>query len=291
MAEHGSYYVPHKSSLPIVNAIGMFFFGLGSVEVMTSPREGMILIGIGTIIIFVNLCVWFAEIIRESQAGLHDAQMNRTYRWGMFWFLFAQAFLLLTFLGAMGFIRIFSLPGMAGIGPYPMQLTHLLMWPNFVDNWPLLVNPNPQEFPGPLSGPPINWFSSLAALPLLITAVLMAVAQKSILAGKQMRLVACLVLVCIAGLIFAVMHAYTVYTALVYAKIILSSGIYGTLFFTINFVLALNLVVALIFSLVVMVRAMLGHFTVGKDFSIEASAWLWYFLLAAWIIVFVSLFF
>jgi cytochrome c oxidase subunit 3 len=282
----GSYYVPEKSSLPIVNALGMFFFGLGSIEVMTSLHTGMILLGIGSLILVVNMVMWFCAIIRENQTGKHDVQMYQTYVWGMFWFLVAQAFFVLLFLGAMFYIRTFTLNWLAGHGPYEYQLTHLLMWPDFHYHWPLLQNPNPTEFIGPRAAAPINVLSIMSLIPMALAAIFVYTAQESVKVTKRARLIWSLAIVNLAGIVFGIIHGYGMYVAIVYYRITLVSGIYGSLFFMVNFVLWLNLLVALIFSIVVMVRAMRGHFNSQNDFSINAAAWLWYFLLGAWLLIF-----
>ncbi len=33
---------------------------------------------------------WFGNVIRESRAGLYSAQMDRSFRWGMSWFIFSR---------------------------------------------------------------------------------------------------------------------------------------------------------------------------------------------------------
>ncbi|MBL4647791.1 MAG: cytochrome c oxidase subunit 3 [Gammaproteobacteria bacterium] len=283
----GSYYVPKHSALPIVSAIGLFFLGIGSIEVFESPQIAFALFGLGGVILALNLIVWFSSIIRESRTGLHDRQMNRTYYWGMFWFMIAQTFFALVFLGSMVYVRAFVIPGLGGEGSEAFRLTHLLLWPNFTAAWPLLTNPAAQEFVGPSSALVINIYSWISTAIMLLSGCTMWLATCALKASQKVRLSLAIGATLLCAFLFTLVHGYSIVGAIYYYKLTIFSGIYGSLFFMINVVLLLNLLVSTLFLLVVFMRSLAGHFTAENQFSVKALSWLWYFIVALWMVIFV----
>src|SRR5579872_7235998 len=110
--QHGSYYVPAYSGWPIIASIGLFCLALGSLNFDSS--WGFTVFIIGAAILAVTLVFWFRTVIRESRQGLYDTQMDRTFRWGMFWFLFVVFCFFGTILGALIYVRWAVLPSLAG---------------------------------------------------------------------------------------------------------------------------------------------------------------------------------
>ena len=44
----------------------------------------------GGLLLAYMLFGWFGAVIKESRAGLYSAQMDRSFRWGMTWFIFRR---------------------------------------------------------------------------------------------------------------------------------------------------------------------------------------------------------
>ena len=87
---------------------------------------------------------WFGTVIRENQAGLYDnKQLDRSFRWGMCWFIFSEVMFFGAFFGALFYARVWSVPWLGGEGSG--ALSHILLWPNFNAHWPLLQNPDPHQ--------------------------------------------------------------------------------------------------------------------------------------------------
>ena len=55
---------------------------------------------------------WFGAVVREGRAGLYSAQMDRSFRWGMSWFIFSEVM----FFGAL-------FAGSQPLPTYPQNLT------------------------------------------------------------------------------------------------------------------------------------------------------------------------
>ncbi|WP_034042690.1 cytochrome c oxidase subunit 3, partial [Pseudomonas aeruginosa] len=152
MASHEHYYVPAQSKWPIIASIGLLVtvFGLGTWfnDLTAGHKEshGPWIFFVGGLIIAYMLFGWFGNVIRESRAGLYSAQMDRSFRWGMSWFIFSEVMFFAAFFGALFYVRHFAGPWLGGEGA--KGVAHML-WPNFQYSWPLLQTPDPKLFPPP----------------------------------------------------------------------------------------------------------------------------------------------
>ncbi len=111
----GSYYVPAKSYWPILGSLatGFMMVGLGSQLVYGSTS---LLIAIGVISVIAVMAFWFRDVINESHLGLYDSQMDRSFRWGMGWFIFSEVMFFAAFFGALFYVRMFAIPWLGGEG-------------------------------------------------------------------------------------------------------------------------------------------------------------------------------
>lgn len=287
MAEHGTYYVPAHSSRPITSAIGLFFLGLGSIFLTENPHVGFVLLGVGGLILGLTLIFWFRDVILENRKGLHDAQMDRTYRWGMFWYMFSQLMLVGTFFGALLFIRVFSIPGMAGMRDDASQLTHLLLWPNFSGGWPLLQNPNPTEYLGPHAIMTAWGWPAINTLIIALSVIFVLVAG-SVLKRERYTLFSGLVLsLFLLTVTISVIQIVSLMSAVGHYGITLGSGIYGSTFVLINFLMLLNMVASAIILAVLTPRSFARHFTSKQHFAIDAATWMWLMIAGLWLLTFI----
>src|SRR5690606_18163798 len=75
---------------------------------------------------------WFGTVIRESQAKMYNDQVDKSFRWGMSWFIFSEVMFFSAFFGALFYTRIYTIPWLAGMDPG----TNELLWPGFEAAWP-----------------------------------------------------------------------------------------------------------------------------------------------------------
>lgn len=171
MATHEHYYVPAQSKWPIIATIGMFVtvFGLATwfndLKAARPESHGPLIFFVGGLLLAYMLFGWFGAVIKESRAGLYSAQLDRSFRWGMSWFIFSEVMFFIAFFGALFYVRHISGPALGGEGT--KGLAHML-WPNFQFVWPLLENPDSKLFP-----PPKDVISPWG-LPLLNTVILVS---------------------------------------------------------------------------------------------------------------------
>ena len=151
------YFIADPSFWPIIGSIGLFCTVLGLVQILHHDATGPFIMGGGIILLLTTMFGWFGHVVKESLAGLHSEQMDRTYRWGMLWFIVSEIALFGIFFFALFYTRLFTIPELSG-APFEFAkdlmltkgaATHKYLWPQFQGVWPLLSNPNPKLFPGP----------------------------------------------------------------------------------------------------------------------------------------------
>lgn len=86
----GHYYVPAPSKWPIVGSSALVFMGFGAALTMNKLPLGYGLLAIGFAILVYMLFGWFGDVIRESEAGIYHAQEDKSFRWGMTWFILSE---------------------------------------------------------------------------------------------------------------------------------------------------------------------------------------------------------
>lgn len=144
MATHEHYYVPAQSKWPIIATVGMFVtvFGLATwfndLKAARPESHGPLIFFVGSLLLAYMLFGWFGAVIKESRAGLYSAQLDRSFRWGMSWFIFSEVMFFIAFFGALFYVRQIAGPALGGEGS--KGIAHML-WPNFEFVWPLLENP------------------------------------------------------------------------------------------------------------------------------------------------------
>jgi len=67
----------------------------------------------------------------------------------------------------------------------------------------------------------------------------------------------------------------------------LGSGIYGSTFYMLTGFHGFHVTVGAIMLLVMMIRAMRGHFTSEHHFGFEGAAWYWHFVDVVWLGLFI----
>ena len=96
---NGGYYLPEPSHWPIVGSIGMFTT-LGGFAFFLNGGTPWVM-AVGAVILLVMLFGWFGTVISESERGLYNDQVDRSFRMGMLWFIFSEIFFFLAFFGAL----------------------------------------------------------------------------------------------------------------------------------------------------------------------------------------------
>jgi cytochrome c oxidase subunit III len=131
----GAYYVPHGSHWPIVGSVGLgvLVVGIGMSFNGHTPM-GQWIMAAGAAIMLYMIFGWFRTVIGESRSGLYNAQVDRSFRQGMGWFIFSEVMFFGAFFGALFYARVLAVPWLGGEGTG--LSTNLFLWPEFEAAWP-----------------------------------------------------------------------------------------------------------------------------------------------------------
>jgi cytochrome c oxidase subunit 3 len=283
---HGGYYVPQPSHWPIVGSIGLFLttggFAMALPAKSGDPMGSLAVMYAGFAILVVMLFGWFGTVIKESQSGLYNAQVDRSFRMGMTWFIFSEVMFFAAFFGALYYIRIFADPWLGGAGNN--LSTNEWLYPEYTSQWPTNGPGNVGgEFQtmGPWGIPAIN------TLILLSSGVTVTWAHWGLKKANRSQLILGLLATVVLGFVFVGFQAYEYIHAYTDLNLKLTSGAYGSTFYMLTGFHGLHVSIGAIMLLVIMLRSMKGHFTEENHFAFEAAAWYWHFVDVVWLGLFI----
>ncbi len=293
MAGEGTYYVPEQSKLPIFASLGLFLTVFGAAGWMNGGGPTTFIIGFG--VMAVVLWAWFSTVITENMAGLNDAQLKRSYVWGMGWFIFSEVMFFAAFFGALYYIRNISLPELGGD-----NTTNQILWSGFSEVWPLMTTPdmavngaNAKVF-----GPDINMSVTTAEsiftwLPFWNTAVLLTssvtvhFAHTALKNHNKKGFNLWLGITVALGIIFLFLQAAE-YIHAYDENLKINTGVYGTTFFMLTGFHGAHVTLGTFMLLIMWLRSVLkGHFKHEDCFGFEAASWYWHFVDVVWVGLFI----
>jgi len=288
--KYEKYYVPEQSAWPIIGAIGLFIlaFGAGNFIQQTTGKFvaneggwGWMVMALGFAIILYMLWGWWKDAIRESKEGLYSAQMDRSFKQGMLWFISSEVMFFAAFFGGLLYARQFVMPWLGGEGNN--FETHALLWPEFVPQWPMTETPGGDTTTG----------MGAWGLPAINTAILLTsswtltIAHHALKDGNRQALLNYTVVTAVLGIIFIALQALEYHEAYSEMGLTLGSGIYGSTFFMLTGFHGFHVTLGTIFIIVMSVRCAQGDFTKENHFAYEAGAWYWHFVDVVWLFLFI----
>lgn len=276
------YFIAKPSQWPILGSSSLFLILVGAINVIHDNWFGHYFLAFGALLFIYMLHGWFSAVINESTHGMHNKQMDRTYRWGMFWFIASEVAFFGAFFGTLFYARLDSVPILGGATD-----THTFLWPKFIAAWPLLKNPNPHLFPGATEVVPIWGIPALNTLLLLSSAIAVTWALWALKENRRLQMNIGLGITILLGLSFLTMQAFEYHEAYTHFHLTLASGIYGTTFFMLTGFHAAHVTVGLTMLIVILIRCLKGHFDPKHHFGFEAVSWYWHFVDVVWLFLFI----
>ncbi|WP_188008736.1 cytochrome c oxidase subunit 3 [Grimontia hollisae] len=282
-AQYENYYVPAQSKWPIVGAVALFFVAMGAGSTVAGLFGGngpwMLLMGIGVLLFM--LFGWFRDVIHESMNGMYSAQMDRSFRQGMSWFIFSEVMFFAAFFGALFYARLVAVPWLGGAGNNAM--TAALLWPEFIPTWPLEKTPGGIETTamGAWGLPLVN------TLILLASSITVYIAHVAMEQGNRKKLTVFLAATVALGWLFLGLQVEEYVHAYQELNLRLDSGIYGTTFFMLTGFHGMHVLMGSIILFIVWLRVLKGHMTPKHHFAFQAGAWYWHFVDVVWLCLFV----
>ena len=283
-AAHGSdkYYIPHGSKWPAVGAVTLFVTMLGTAAVLNGSSMGPWIAYLGLAGVAYMFFGWFGTVIDESQRGLYNAGVDRSFRMGMTWFIFSEVMFFAAFFGALYYARQLSVPWLGGEGSRFM--TNLFLWPDFEATWP---TNGPAGIGGDFETIPAFGLPAINTAILLTSGVTITIAHHALKAGNRGVLKIFLALTFLLGFAFVGLQAEEYIHAYRELNLTLGSGVYGSTFFMLTGFHGLHVTIGAIMLLVIWLRVMKGHFTPTHHFAFEATAWYWHFVDVVWLGLFI----
>ena len=284
--KNSEYYLPAPSYWPIIGSIGLFLFFIGFANWLHKNAIGPYLFFIGTCIMIVMMFGWFGTVIRENRAGLlNHKKVDRSFRWGMVWFIFSEVMFFGAFFGALFYARVLSVPWLGGVGHG--QMTHLLLWPSFHAAWPVYVNPNPADFKGPKSIMQAWGIPAVNTLLLLSSGATITIAHWALLKSKRTLMLIAQTCTILLGIAFLCLQVYEYGLAYTEKGLKLNSGIYGTTFFMLTGFHGAHVTIGTIGLVVILYRMFRQDFNRRNHFGFEAMSWYWHFVDVVWLALFI----
>lgn len=283
--EYEKYYVPAQSPWPFVGACALFLLAVGAANVtieVTRGKEGFgtYILGAGFVTLFVMLFGWFRNQIHESMSGLYSAQLGRSYRQGMAWFIFSEVMFFAAFFGALFYARAIAVPWLGGSSNN--QMTNEVLWPGFQAMWPLI------ETPGGVTTEAMPW----TGLPLyntvilLISSVTCHMAHVALENAKRKQILIWLGITVLLGCIFMYLQIAEYIHAYSEMGLTLQSGVYGNTFFMLTGFHGFHVTLGTVILLILWLRVAKGHFTPENHFAFQAGSWYWHFVDVVWVMLF-----
>ncbi len=289
MAHHkveNKYYLPSPSSWPLKGSIALICTVVGAANWLHNAWFGPYLMFFGILMLIYMIYGWFGTVIQENRAGiLQNKQVDRSFRWGMCWFIFSEVMFFGAFFGALFYVRIFVLPILGGQSHE--VASHLVLWPGFQEAWPLLKNPNPGAFMGPESVMEAWGIPAINTLILLTSGLTITVAHWSLLKNRRNTMLIFQFLTVVLGVVFLCLQAHEYSIAYVEKGLTLGSGIYGTTFFMLTGFHGLHVTIGTIGLIVILYRMLKRDFNKHNHFAFEAVSWYWHFVDVVWLFLFV----
>ena len=279
-----AYYIPNPSHWPIVGTLGLTATLAGASLMLLDSAPGFWLMALGVLVVLLMMFGWFGTVIHESESATYNAQVDLSFRWGMFWFIFSEVMFFAAFFGALYYARQYSLPWLGGEGAGVM--TNAYLWPGYEALWPYTAN-GPDRVGGDFAHMGAWGLPALNTLILLTSGATVTWAHHALKAGHRGQLIVGLILTVGLGFLFIAFQAVEYLHAFNDLNLTLGSGVYGSTFFMLTGFHGLHVTIGALILTVVLFRCLAGHFNSDRHFAFEAAAWYWHFVDVVWLGLFV----
>lgn len=286
MSAKGSYYLPEPSPWPIVMSAGLFLLAIGTILTINSIAPGGWVMLVGAAVIVYIMIRWFGQVITESEAGQYDDQVDMSFRMGMGWFIGSEVMFFAVFFGALFYVRQLSVPWLAGTE---------LLWPGYEGGWPTAGPEGPTVIEYDAAHVGANQLSPMGAMgiPFINTIILLSSgvtvtwAHWGLKKEDRAQLITGLFLTVVLGITFISLQAYEYVHAYTELGLTLNAGVYGSTFFMLTGFHGLHVTIGTIMLMVILGRAVKGHFSAHNHFAFEGVAWYWHFVDVVWLGLFI----
>jgi len=296
MATHSNnhYYVPHGSFYPAVISAGLLSLASGFIFTLATDRSkdlaylqgpGKWMMYLGAAIILSMVAKWMGTIITESITGQFKHWEDKSFRIGMIVFICSEVAFFAAFFGALFYMRILSVPALAGFDP------SFTLYKDFLGTWPS-AGPGGSvlgvEYKPGLLKPMSAWgLPAINTMLLLTSGATITWAHWALIKNNRNQLIAGMALTVVLGVAFLICQSFEYHEAYTEMGLTLGSGAYGATFFMLTGFHGFHVTLGTIMLIVILIRCMKGHFTPEHHFGFEGVAWYWHFVDVVWLGLFI----
>ena len=290
------YYVPEQSKFPIYAAIALFLLVMGAagtINDLGKPESiSVYILYSGFAVFAATLYFWFRTVIREHIAGLDSAQLQKSFVFGMGWFIFSEVMFFAAFFGALFYVRNFAIPWLGGDGEKGIAN---MLWEGFEASWPVMSTPDAgsayaladKNMSWPGWGNALKWLPLWNTVVLLSSSVTVHFAHLALKNDNKKSFNIWLGVTVTLALIFVGLQAAEYYEAYAHYGLTLNSGIYGSTFFMLTGFHGFHVMMGGFMLAVMLSRSVFyNHFDPHSHFGFEAASWYWHFVDVVWVMLF-----
>ncbi|MBJ7484569.1 cytochrome c oxidase subunit 3 [Brevundimonas sp.] len=278
-APHHDYHLVNPSPWPLFCSATAVVMMVGAVIWMKGLfglPEGtswVFLLGLATTVLGMGL--WWADVVKEANAGDHTPVVAIGLRYGMVLFIASEIMFFAAFFWMFFEMAVFN-EARAGIPEIGAWADTAKAW----STWP----PQGVEVLSAWQLPLLN------TVTLLLSGCTVTWAHHALQQGDRNGAKLALVLTIALGAIFTAVQAYEyfeiIHENLFFNEEAVNSGLYGSIFFMATGFHGFHVLVGTIFLAVCLIRLLNGAFTPEQHFGFEAAAWYWHFVDVVWLFLF-----
>ena len=276
--DKSKYFVPDPSAYPFLLTAGLVTVIVGVWSALEERHLGLVPVLLGAAIAISIIFLWFRSVAGESEGGYYGPQVDRTFRWGMSWFIFSEVMFFGAFFGALFYARQLSVPWLGGEGA--KLDTNLVLWPGFENHWP---TNGPGKVGGEFSTIPEWGVPFLNTILLVTSSFTVTWAHHALKEGKRQACIAWMCATVALGATFLYFQAHEYMEAYSELNLTLGSGIYGSTFFMLTGFHGMHVTLGTLMLIIITARLVSGHFKPDYHFGFEGVAWYWHFVDVVWI--------
>ena len=276
---HHDYHLVDPSPWPLFCSAAAVVMFVGAVAWMKGlfglPEGTHWLFFMGLAGTLLGMGLWWADVVKEANAGDHTPVVSIGLRYGMVLFITSEIMFFAAFFWIFFEMAIFNdartlVPEIAG-------------WADTAQAWSTWP-PKGVELLSAWHLPLLN------TVTLLLSGCTVTWAHHALQLGDRKGAKIALGLTVALGVFFTCIQAYE-YFEILHEKLFFSedaanSGLYGSIFFMATGFHGFHVLVGTIFLIVCLIRLLNGAFTPKQHYGFEAAAWYWHFVDVVWLFLF-----
>jgi cytochrome c oxidase subunit 3 len=269
------YHLVNPSPWPLVGSIAAVVLTMGAVVWMKGlfglEKGTWWPMALGFAGVLYTMAGWWADVIKEGNAGDHTPVVSIGLRYGMILFIASEVMFFVAWFWIFFDMALF--PSLRVASPITEVSQAWAAWP-----------PKGVELVPAFHLPLVN------TLTLLLSGTTVTWAHHALQQGDRKGAKTALILTVLLGALFTAIQVYEynhiLHENLFYSEEAANSGLYGSAFFMATGFHGFHVLVGTIFLLVCLIRLMRGGFTPTQHFGFEAAAWYWHFVDVVWLFLF-----